>query len=65
MSTTIKVSNETKRLLDIKKQVTNKTYDEIVQQTLREQLSLKEHYGKYSLGGWNKKEDRMNLDERH
>lgn len=63
MITTIKVSEETKRLLDIKKKSSKKTYDEIVKESLKKELFLKEQYGKYDLGGFDKKKDRLEFDE--
>ncbi len=62
MATTIKVSEETKRLLDIKKKSSKKTYDEIVKESLKKHSLVREEYGKYDLGGWDKEKDRLDLD---
>ena len=63
MATTIQISDETKRLLDIKKKNEHKSYDEVVQSLLRKESKIREKYGKYKLNGWNKKEDRLDIDE--
>ena len=63
MTTTIKVSEETKKLLELKKKDSKKTYDEIVKELLRNQLEIREEFGKYNLSEWNKKKDRLDLDD--
>ena len=63
MATTIQVSKETKRILDLKKKKEHKSYDEVVKSLLKKESLVRENYGKYGLGKWNKEEDRLDLDE--
>ena len=62
MTTTIQISNETKRMLDLLR-TDRKTYDEIVQELLKKRGAPKSMYGTVNLGGWSK-EDRADVRNR-
>ena len=61
MPTTIQVSDETKRILHMKKKKEHKSYDEVVRSLLKNESLVRENYGKYKLKDWDKKEDRLDL----
>lgn len=62
MVTTIQLSDETKRMLDILR-TDRKTYDDIVKELLKKRGVPKSMYGTAKLGGWSKN-DRANVRDR-